>query len=159
MASFGDNGFDSTAKENQKENNALPAGDYPAVLVATEKKQTKDDSGSYLKMDFQIIRGEFQNQHIFTNLNLWLAQTDEKKKMAIKIAKGQLSELCRAVGVGTPKDSTELHGVPLLIRLNVKENGEYGMQNNVTKFTPMPSAAAAAMESPIVHAAGDNPWA
>lgn len=158
MASFGDDGFDSNAKENQKESNALPAGDYPAVLVASERKQTKDESGSYLKMDFQIIRGEFQNQHIFMNLNLWLAQTDEKKKMAIKIAKGQLSELCRAVGIGTPKDSTELHGIPLLVRLNVKENGEYGMQNNVTKFSPMPIAASA-KEDPVVHVAGDNPWA
>jgi len=158
MASFGDNGFDSTAKENQKENNALPAGDYPAVLVASEKKQTKDDSGSYLKMDFQIIRGEFQNKHIFTNLNLWLAQTDEKKKMAVKIAKGQLSELCRAVGVGTPKDSTELHGVPIMIRLNAKENGEYGMQNNITKFTPMPSAAAEQIAVAVAQTPGENPW-
>lgn len=155
---FGDEGFDSNAKENQKQNNCLPAGEYQAVLVASEKKPTKDGTGSYLKMDFQITSGEFQNQHIFTNCNLWLAATDDKKRMAIQIAKGQLSELCRAVGVPTPKDSRELHGIPMLIKLNAKENGEYGMQNNITKYSPAPrmqvAASAAAGPAPV----GENPW-
>ncbi len=158
MAFFGDEGFDSNAKENQKVNTCLPAGEYSAVLVASEKKATKDDGGSYLKMDFQIVRGEFQNQHIFQNLNLWLALTDDKKRTAVQIAKGQLSELCRAVGVGTPKDSTELHGIELMIRINAKENGEYGMQNNITKYSPMPRTASP-VSIPVAAKVGDNPWA
>ena len=158
MADFGNDGFDSTAKENQKVNNALPAGEYHAVLVASEKKQTKDGSGAYLKLDFQIASGEFQNQHIFSNCNLWLALTDDNKRMAVQIAKGQLSELCRAVGVLNPKDSKELHGIPMLIKLNCKENGEYGMQNNIVKFSPMPNRQAAAPVS-VPAAASDNPWA
>jgi hypothetical protein len=157
MAEFGDSGFDATAKENQKVSNCLPAGEYPAVLVASEKKQTKDGSGHYLKMDFQITSGEFQNQHIFSNCNLWLALTDDKKRTAVQIAKGQLSELCRAVGVLNPKDSKELHGIPLMIKLNAKENGEYGMQNNITKFSPAPQRSSA-QQIPVA-ASGDNPWA
>lgn len=157
MAFFGDSGFDSTAKENQKVNTCLPAGEYPVVLVASERKATKDDSGAYLKMDFQITRGEFQNQHLFQNLNLWLANTDEKKRTAIQIAKGQLSELCRAVGVGTPKDSAELHGVEMMVRINAKENGEYGLQNNITTYRPIARNTVNPVAAPVA-APGENPW-
>lgn len=158
MAEFGDSGFDSTAKENQRVNNALPAGEYHAVLVASEKKATKLGDGAYLDCQFQIASGEFQNRRVMHKFNLWLALTDDKKRMAVQIAKGQLSELCRAVGVLNPKDSTELHGIPMMIRLNCKENGEYGMQNNITKFSPMPNRQAVA-PVPVPAAASDNPWA
>lgn len=158
MADFGNDGFDSTAKENQKVNNALPAGEYHAVLVASEKKTTKDGSGAYLDCQFQIASGEFQNRRVMQKFNLWLALTDDKKRMAVQIAKGQLSELCRAVGVLNPKDSTELHGIPMMIKLNCKENGEYGMQNNITKISPMPNRQAVAPAMSF-REASDNPWA
>lgn len=160
MAEFGESGFDSTAKENQKVNTAIPAGEYQAVLVASEKKPTKNGDGAYLKMDFQITSGEFQNKHIFVNCNLWLPLTDDKKRTAVQIAKGQLSELCRAVGVANPKDSKELHGIPLLIKLNVKKNGDYGMQNNITKYSPLPNspAIASASQPAMAASAGENPW-
>jgi hypothetical protein len=154
MADLG--GFDANAKENQKVSNALPAGEYKAVMVASEKKPTKDVDGSYLSTQWQICEGEFQNRRFFHIFNLWL---NPSKSQAIQIAKGQLSELCRAVGVSTPKDSAELHGKPVLVKLKVTEN-EYGQQNNVVKFSPVPTRSAITPPAtPAEPAAqGSSPW-
>ena len=120
MASFGPSGFDANAPENN-ENNLIPKGEYQAVIVKSDLQETKDKTGKYLKLDFQICSGEYMNKHVFTNLNLWLAETDDKKKTAVKIAKAQMSELCRAVNVLNPRDSSDLHNKPLTIKVGVQE--------------------------------------
>jgi hypothetical protein len=123
-------GFDALAPENQN-SRCLPKGEYRCVMVASERKATNDGTGHYLNCEFSILDGEYQNQKIFCNLNVWLHPSKEK---AIKIAKGQLSELCRSVGVLTPKDTSELHGKPLIVRLVIKTSDEYGDQNAVVGF-------------------------
>jgi hypothetical protein len=144
--------FDAMAKENQNPN-LIPAGDYDVIAVASEVKDTNDKTGRYLNVQFQITKGEKQNFRLFHKFNLWLtpSPTDpekaEKTKTAIGIAKGQFSEFCRAVGVLTPSDSSELHNKPLTIKVNVKDGGGgYGPQNNVTKFV------AKAQNAPLVTA-------
>jgi hypothetical protein len=124
-------GFNPMAPENQGSRNVLPKGAYRCVLVDAQRKATSDGSGAYLNCEFAILDGEFQNQRIFTKLNLWLHPS---KEMAIKIAKGQLSELCRAVNCLTPKDTTELYNKPVMVRVTIKSDDEYGDQNNVTGF-------------------------
>jgi len=39
----------------------------------------------------------------------------------VKIARAELSAVCRAVGVLTPRDSTELHNLPLVVRVACKK--------------------------------------
>ncbi len=117
MADLG--GFDANDPKNKAPSNALPKGEYKAVLVKSERKATSAGDGFYLDCDFQIVSGEFQNKHIFHKLNLWLHPS---KSQAIQIAKGQLSELCRAVGVPNPKDSSDLHNKAVIIKLTVKES-------------------------------------
>lgn len=123
-------GFDAQAPENQN-SRCLPKGEYRCVMVASERKATNDGTGHYLNCEFSILDGEYQNQKIFCKLNVWLHPSKEK---AIKIAKGQLSELCRAVNVLTPKDTSELHGKPLIVKVTIKTSDDYGDQNNVVGF-------------------------
>jgi len=136
--------FDANAKENNP-SNALPAGDYPAVLVKSERPEGKN----FLYCEFQIAAGEFQNRKVIHRFNLWNASAE-----AMAIAKGQFSQLCRAVGVLTPKDSKELELKPLIIKLNVKESAGYGLQNNITKFSARPLASAPVAVAPATQAAG-----
>jgi hypothetical protein len=131
---FGDSGFDANAKENQRTNSVVPAGEYPMILVESEKKATIKGDGEMLKCKFQIVSGEFQNRIVFKNFSLWLPS-----EQAVQIAKGEFSELCRAVGVATPRDSSELHNKPVMgkVKIRVDKSGQYDDQNDISEFKPV----------------------
>lgn len=134
--------FDANAKENS---NCIPAGEYPVVMVKSERP----DGKNFLMCEFQVTAGEYQNRKIIHRFNLWNASADCQQ-----IAKGQFSQFCRAVGVLTPSNSQELELKPLIVKLNVKDGGSYGYQNNITKFSPKPLSAPATAPAPTTQAAG-----
>ena len=108
-------GFDAATVEPATAFEPIPAGKYLAVLVNSEQKPTKSGQGSFLELTFEVIEGEFKGRKVWARLNL-----DNPSPMAVKIARAELSALCRAVGVLTPKDSAELHNLPLLITVKQK---------------------------------------
>lgn len=146
MASLG-GVFDATAPENQSQNSILPAGDYEVIAIASEVKQTKDGSGRFLSYQFQVTKGEYQNRRIFQRFNLW-----SQSEKAVAIARGQYSEFCRAVGVLTPEDSSDLHNKPLLIKVKVRADTGYGEQNDIAKFAKRPG------EAPVVQQSTGGGW-
>ena len=141
---FGDSGFDANAPENQRANSVVPAGEYRAIMIESEKKPTRANDGHFLNTKWQIVSGEFQNRLIFQKFNLWLSA---EKQTAIEIARGQFSECCRAVGVLSPKDSSELHNKACAIKVKIGKDTGYGEQNEITSYKPI-SAASATTSSP-----------
>jgi len=130
MADISGLGFDAQAVEPNNFD-VLPAGEYDAVIVNSEVKTTAKGDGRYIKLQLQILNGSYQNRVLFDNLNLW-----NPNDKAVQIARGTLSSICRAVGVLTPKDTSELHGKPLRIKLKVEKSDEYGDQNRVAGYKP-----------------------
>ena len=66
----------------------------------------------------------------------------------MQIAQADLSAICRAVGVLAPKDSFELHNLPLVIHVRCRNRTDTGeLVNEIKgyskKDTPSPAAAAA----------------
>lgn len=127
----------------------VPAGEYEAVIISSAMKPT-EKGGKMLKLELQILSGEYQNRKVWDNLNLVCAS-----EKAVQIARGTLSAICRAVGVLTPKDSSELHNRPMRIKLKVEKSDEFGEQNKVTTYKPRnagpvapPPAAPSAPVSP-----------
>jgi len=157
MASLGDGGFDAAAPENQKTSSVVPAGEYPAIMIESEKVATKASDGHYLKTQWQIVKGEFQNRRIFCNFNLWL---NPSKELAIQIGKGQFSECCRAVNVLNPKDSSELHNKVCIVKLKIVKDDQYGDKNEITKFAPVGKQAAPAeqLQAASASTSDANPW-
>ena len=155
MASLGDGGFDATAPENQRASSVVPAGEYTAIMIESEKKPTNAGDGHYLKTRWQIVKGEFQNRQVFKNFNLWLPPV---KEQALQIARGEFSEFCRAVGVANPKDSSELHNKPCMIKLKIRvdKSGQYDDQNDISGFKPIGSPVAA--EPLAASTTNANPW-
>lgn len=155
MVSFGDTGFDATAPENQRTNSVVPAGEYPAIMIESERKATNAGDGAYLKTKFQIVSGEFQNRIVFKNFNLWLPA---EKEQALQIARGEFSEFCRAVDVANPKDSSELHNKPCMIKVKVRvdKSGQYDDQNDISGFKPIGSPVAT--EPVAASTTSANPW-
>ncbi len=109
----------------------VPAGEYEAVITNSEMKPTLAGTGRYLNLTLQILNGPCQNRKVFDKLNL-----DNPSDKAVQIARGTLSAICRAVGVLTPKDSSELHDKPLRIKVAVTKSDEFGEQNLVKAYKP-----------------------
>ncbi len=144
------NGFDANAVDPNFTFDPVPAGKYTAVITASEMKPTKKGTGQYLELTFQIIEGEHKGRSLWARLNL-----DNPDATAVRIARAELSAICRAVGVLAPKDSVELHNLPLTIKVGVKNRDDNGEPTNVIKGYEKKGVAA-----PRVAAAtnGKAPW-
>ena len=94
---------------------SIPAGKYLAVITDSEMKPTKSGNGMYLELKYQIIEDKYKGRNLWVRLNL-----DNPSPKAVEIARAELSSVCRAVGVMQPKDSLELHNLPLVIKVKCK---------------------------------------
>ena len=122
------NGFDAREVDPAVPFEPVPAGRYTAVITESEMKSTKRGDGSFLEMTFQIIEGEYRGRNVWARLNL-----DNSNPLAVKIARSELSAICRATGVMQPKDSCELHSLPLVIRVKCKKREDTGEVTNEIK--------------------------
>jgi len=141
-------GFDANTVEPSADFEPIPAGKYVAVIIESELKPTKAGTGHYLQLTFQIVEGPYQHWLLWARLNL-----DNPNDTARKIARGELSALCRAVGVLAPNDSVELHNLPLVIHVKCKKRADTGeIVNEVKgyskKESPPPPAAAGPAGNP-----------
>jgi hypothetical protein len=109
-------GFDANQVEPRAAVDPVPAGKYLAMITASEMKPNKAATGHFLELTFTILEGEYKSRQLWARLNLV-----NPNELAMKIAQAELSALCRAVGVMTPRDSVELHNLPLVIRVRCKK--------------------------------------
>lgn len=143
--------YDATAKENNPDS-VIPAGEYRMTLVKSEKKRTKSGDGEYLNCEFRVTSGEHQNAVIFQMFHLW-----NKSEKAVGIARGQFSELCRAVGVLSPKDSSELHNRPFIGKVKVRDDDEFGKKNEMRGYEAVQANPVIEQVAPTQQAVG-NAW-
>ena len=144
------NGFDARKVEPTADFEPIPAGKYLAAITDSEMKPTKSGGGQYLQLTFTILEGQYKNRILWSRLNL-----DNANATAVKIARAELSAVCHAVGVMSPKDSVELHNVPLVITVKLKKREDTGEMTNEVKGYAKKEAAAG-----VPQQAQDNtpPW-
>lgn len=146
MASL--NGFNANEVDPAVGFDPIPAGKYLAIITETEMKPTKAGTGQYLQLTFQVLEGEHKGRLVWARLNL-----DNPSEMAVKIARAELSSICRAIGVMAPKDSIELHNLPLVIKVGCKKRDDTGdITNEIkgyeTKASAQPVASATTGSTP-----------
>lgn len=124
-------GFDASQVEPNDGYDVLPAGDYRVCITAAQLKPTKAATGELINLELQVLDGQFQNRKIFDRIN-W----KNPNQMAQEIGRATLSSICRAVGVLTPKDTSELLNRPLRCKIKVRRTEQYGDQNEVVKYLP-----------------------
>ncbi len=146
------NGFDAAQVEPTASFVPIPAGKYLAAITESEMKPTKNGSGSYLQMTFTVLEGEYKNRVLWARLNL-----NNPNVTAVKIARSELSAICRAVSVLQPRDSVELHNIPLLITVKVKKREDTGeLTNEIKGYEPKAVAAGQPQQAPA--ASTTPPW-
>ena len=121
-------GFDAQTVEPNDSFDPIPNGDYLCIITASEEKATKSGNGSYLELEFEVIDGPFKGRKLWDRLNL--ANPNE---LAVKIARATLSAICRAVGIMEPKDSCELHDLPLSVKVRLDKRSDTDELSNVIK--------------------------
>ena len=129
----------------------VPKGDYLAMMVDSEMKQTRNQDGEFLACQWELLSEDFKGRRLFDNLNL-----RNKNDTAVRIAQATLSSICRAVGVLQPKDSVELHNKPILLKVVVEErNDKPGVfQNRIKGY----EAANAAQSPAPSNGTAKPPW-
>jgi hypothetical protein len=168
--------FDASQVAPQAAPEPVPADRYKVSASKAEMEPTKEAGGQMLKLEFTILEGPFTGRKLFERLNLV-----NKSEMAMQIAYGTLSAVCRAVGQIQVNDTAELLGKPCIVDVALRPaEGNYGPQNKITKYHSlsgvpleqiggMPGGAAAAppawvppgsaVASPVAPGAPGNNWA
>ena len=143
------NNFNANEVEPALNFEPIPAGKYLAAITDSELKSTKSGSGRYLQLTFTIIEGEYKNRVLWARLNL-----ENPNATAVKIARSELSAICRAVGVMQPRDSIELHNIPLVIAVKCKKRDSGEIDNEIAGYeckaqaVPPPQAPSASAPAP-----------
>jgi hypothetical protein len=144
-------GFNASNVDPAVDFEPMPAGKYLAIITDSGMKATKNGSGSFLELTFQVIEGPYKNRLLWSRLNL-----DNQNKQAVEIARAQLSAICRAVGVMQPKDSIELHNLPLQITVKCKRREDTDeIVNEIRSYAKKEAAAG----QPQQETTNTPPWA
>jgi hypothetical protein len=144
-------GFDANTVEPTATYEPIPAGWYKAVFTASEEKPTKAQTGSYLQLTAEVIEGEHRGRKLIERLNL-----NNPNSTAVEIAQRTLSAICRATGVMTPRDSSDLHDKPFMVQVKVKPgDSNYGPSNEIGGYE---SASGGAPTAAPAASAATPPW-
>lgn len=137
--------FNATlVQPNSGQPDPIPAGWYNVVMDQSEIKPTKDGTGAYLECRFNIVDGAFTGHKVYSRLNI-----HNSNQKAVDIAMGQLSAIAHAVNVLHVQDSSQLHNIPLKIKVKLRAatadyeaSNEVSSYKNINEVVPSETAAA-----------------
>lgn len=121
-------GYNANDFEPAGDFSPIPEGEYKAFIAASTFKPTKAGDGKYLELTLQVMEGPYIGRQVWDRLNL-----DNPSDKAVSIARSQLSSICRAVGKMTPNDSSQLHNLPMLVRIALETRQDNGEPANRVK--------------------------
>ena len=137
----------------------LPAGEYVACIAKSERREAKAGNGNaYINLEFEVQDGQLKGRRFFGMLNLWNSNSE-----AVDIANRELNSICAACGMlrASLRDSTQLHGIPMRVRLGVKDDAQYGPKNTIKGYSALNYMHGGARQV-AGNAAGDGqtsaPW-
>ena len=142
-------GFDAQSVEPNDSFDPLPNGDYLCIIISSEMKPTKSGDGAYLELELQVIAGPYTGRKLWDRLNL-----NNSNETTVRIARGALSSICRAVGILQPQDSCELHDLPLPVKVACKKRDDTDEMTNVVKGYKRRDAGVATPPPPPMPAPG-----
>lgn len=145
--------FDATTVAPNASFDPLPAGWYNANITGSEMKPTKDGSGAYIQLELTILDGQYANRKVFDRLNV-----QNNSQVAQEIAYATLSSICHATGVIQVQDTSQLHGIPLEVKLSVRAATEnYEASNDVKGYRASSQGAGGMSQAPQMGAPAQQP--
>jgi len=149
------NGFNANDVDPNPGFEPIPAGKYLAIIVASEMKPTRNGKGEYLQLELDILDGPHKGRKVWDRLVI-----KHPNPQTVEIARGTLSAVCHAVSVMAPKDSAELHNLPLLVTVGLKKREDTGELTNVVKAYSKRDSGPGAAGAAVANGPGSTPpWA
>lgn len=138
----------------------LPEGWYTVNITGAELKTTKNGTGQYIAVRYDVTGPTHQGRIVFGNLNI-----RNQNPKAEEIGRQQLGELMRTIGLASVQDTDQLIGGQLQIKLSIRQQEGYEPSNDVKGFKAL-TGAAPAMSAPQQRpaaapspASATPPWA
>jgi hypothetical protein len=123
----------------------IPEGTYVAKVIGSElsptkslNPQTKKPRGQVLELSWQLQSGPYERRIIWDKITLV-----HEEPRTQKIGREQWKKALRAAGIDhSPRDSSEIHEIPVKIRVKTKpaSNG-YEARSAVSAYYPAPQAS------------------
>jgi hypothetical protein len=167
MADLGETFDPNAVPASEFNGDPLPAGNYQVQITESDIAETKSGSGTMLKLTMEVMSGEFTNRKLWTNLNI-----RNQNAQAQSIAQRALADIFQATGTPPSRNSDDLHFKPMMVRVIVKPDEQYGPRNEVKAYKPLAGVAAPPMgkAAPVARTAapaarqapasgGARPWA
>ena len=120
--------FDASQVDPAVPFEALPSDKYLVEITRSELKPTKAGDGAYLELEYVVLDGPYKDRKVWDRLCL-----NHPTPRTVEIARANLSAVCHAVGILRPRDSGELHHIPLLITVKAKKDESTGTIFNEVK--------------------------
>lgn len=129
---------DPTGGKMAEERDALPAGEYISAIVKSDEKETKAGHVA-INLEFAVQDGPMEGRRFWELLNL-----NNPNDIAREIANRSLNSICHACGKlrSSIRDTEELHGIPMRVKLKVKKDATYGDGNEVDSYKPLNAPAS-----------------
>lgn len=140
----------------------IPEGEYWLKALDAEEKTTSKGDGSYIKVKFEVAKGEYSGRLLWQNFNI-----NNPSEKAQRIGRQQLVAWAAACGKPDADDTDKLLDKPFRADVQI-EKGKNGYKDNnrIRAFLfdqgdekPAPKAAPKAAPKPAAPAAKSaNPW-
>ena len=137
----------------------LPEGWYTASINSAEIRDTKDKTGQYIAIRYDITGPTHQGRVVFGNVNI-----KNKSTQAEEIGRQALGSIMRAIGLARVDDTDQLIGGNLQIKLAIRTQEGYEPTNDVRGYKAieggsLPKAEEFAPTSPAQSEKAAPPWA
>jgi len=115
----------------------LPEGTYPVMISDAKEKPTKSGTGVQLMLELRVLEGKYAKRTLFHRINLQNASAK-----CVEIGRAELSAMCRAVGILTPKAAHEFANRTAQVAVVVAQRSDgKGLTNEIKSWKPMGAVA------------------
>jgi hypothetical protein len=114
----------------------LPEGWYTATIKTAEIRDTKDKTGQYIAVRYDITGPTHQGRVVFGNINI-----KNKSTAAEEIGRQALGSIMRSIGLSRVDDTDQLIGGALQIKLSIRTQEGYEPTNDVRGYKALEGAS------------------
>lgn len=130
--------FDATQEDTSSPYDVLPAGWYSAKIEKVEVRDSNKTRGAnYLWLELTVVGEQYAGRKLFPRITLRNPNTT-----AVSIGRRELAELTLAAGISVLKDSKQLLGQVIDVRVKIRKDDQYGEDNDVTGYAVVGQGAS-----------------
>ncbi|TXH17350.1 MAG: DUF669 domain-containing protein [Hyphomicrobiaceae bacterium] len=109
--------FDSSAIEPSAPLEAMPGGVYVMAVTKSDVKPNKKGTGKFIEFVWSVVEdGPFKGRKVWQRVNFQHSNSTTQA-----IGQGELSAISRACGVNGLTDTSQLHNIPVKVKVGVEK--------------------------------------